>query len=53
MTTKYEFRDILSEELRSGDSDRADLFSINEACSAKSMRERVANAQRDIYGCSG
>ena len=44
MTTKYEFRDILPEELDQVIQIEQICFPPNEACSAKSMRERVANA---------
>ena len=53
MTTKYEFRDILPEELDQVIQIEQICFPPNEACSAKSMRERVAKCTRDIYGCSG
>ncbi len=44
MTTKYEFRDILPEELDQVIQIEQICFPPNEACSAKCMRERVANA---------
>ena len=44
MKTKYEFRDILPEELDQVIQIEQICFPPNEACSAKSMRERVANA---------
>ena len=44
MITKYEFRDILPEELDQVIQIEQICFPPNEACSAKSMRERVANA---------
>ena len=44
MTTKYEFRDILPEELDQVIQIEQICFPPNEACSAKNMRERVANA---------
>ena len=44
MTTKFEFRDILPEELDQVIQIEQICFPPNEACSAKSMRERVANA---------
>ena len=44
MKTKYEFRDILPEELEQVIQIEQICFPPNEACSAKSMKERVANA---------
>lgn len=44
MTTKYEFRDILPEELDQVIQIEQICFPPNEACSAKSMKERVENA---------
>ena len=44
MTTKYEFRNIRSEEADQAIQIEQICFPPNEACSAKSMKERVANA---------
>ena len=41
---KYEFRDIRRDEIEQAVRIEAICFPPNEACSAKSMRERVANA---------
>ena len=51
MTTKYEFRDILPEELDQVIQIEQICFPPNEACSAKSMTS--GKCTRDIYGCSG
>ena len=44
MTTKYEFRNIRSEEVDQAIQIEQICFPPNEACSAKSMKERVENA---------
>ena len=44
MTTKYEFRNIRPEEADQAIQIEQICFPPNEACSAKSMKERVANA---------
>ena len=44
MTTKYEFRNIRPEEVDQAIQIEQICFPPNEACSAKSMKERVANA---------
>ena len=41
---KYEFRNIRRDEIEQAVKIEAICFPPNEACSAKSMRERVANA---------
>lgn len=44
MTTKYEFRNIRPEEVNQAIQIEQICFPPNEACSAKSMKERVENA---------
>lgn len=44
MITKYEFRNIRSEEVDQAIQIEQICFPPNEACSAKSMKERVENA---------
>ena len=44
MTTKYEFRNIRPEEVDQAIQIEQICFPPNEACSAKSMKERVENA---------
>lgn len=44
MTTKYEFRNIRPEEVDQAIQIEQICFPPNEACSTKSMKERVANA---------